>query len=151
MTDDQDEKINLATMLRGIWPHSPFMAKLARKDSSAQFIDKADDFINAKDTLLALVEPRKGEPKAKHKSSSGDKKSASNHQNRRHERRQEHNAQLIHNNLNVQENEESEREYHQPKTSRPYCKYHQTSSHWTEDCTTMKKSLTELASTGELE
>ncbi|XP_041003955.1 uncharacterized protein LOC121249312 [Juglans microcarpa x Juglans regia] len=114
-------------------------------------MDKVDDFVNAEDTLQALVEPRKWEPRVERKSSSGDKKAALNHQDRRHERRQEYNTLLIHNNLNVQEKEESEREYRQPKTCRRYSKYHQTSSHWTEDCTTMKKRVTELASTGELE
>lgn len=42
----------LATLLGGIWPRSPFMTKLARKTPSnlREFMDKADDFINAKET-----------------------------------------------------------------------------------------------------
>lgn len=54
-TDDQDEKITLASLLRGIWPRNPFMVEIARRTPTTlrEFMDQADGFINAKDTLEA--------------------------------------------------------------------------------------------------
>ncbi|XP_040990914.1 uncharacterized protein LOC121238137 [Juglans microcarpa x Juglans regia] len=61
--DDLDEKISLATLLGGVWPQSQFMVELTRRTpvTLREFIDQADNFINAKDTLQALTEPRKKE------------------------------------------------------------------------------------------
>ncbi|KAF5480170.1 hypothetical protein F2P56_000936 [Juglans regia] len=57
IADDQDEKIMLAALLEGIWPRSPFMAELARKTifTLREFMDRADDFVNAEDTLIVLT------------------------------------------------------------------------------------------------
>lgn len=57
MADDQDEKIMLVALLGGIWPTSPFLVKLARKTpfTLREFMDKANDFVNAKYTLIALT------------------------------------------------------------------------------------------------
>lgn len=62
--DDQDKKIILVTLLCRIWPRSPFMAKLANKNpfTLREFKDRANDFINAADTLQAIVDSRKGKP-----------------------------------------------------------------------------------------
>lgn len=127
-TDDQDEKITLVTLLDGIWPHNPFMVELAKKTTSTlrEFIDKTDDFVNAEDMLQTLVDPRKGECNTEGKSN--HQKLASNHQA-----------------------EEPNKEHHQARKGSRYCKYHQTSLHWTEDCTAMKKRVTELVGTRELE
>ncbi|XP_040988981.1 uncharacterized protein LOC121236604 [Juglans microcarpa x Juglans regia] len=80
-TDNQDEKITLAALLGEIWPRNPFMAELDRKTPSTlrEFLDRADDFVNPENTLKGLVELMKGELKAKHKGSLGDKKVAPNH------------------------------------------------------------------------
>lgn len=63
MTDNQNKKIMLAALLGGIWPRSPLMIKLVRKTpvTLREFMDKADDFVNAEDTLWALTSPRKVE------------------------------------------------------------------------------------------
>ncbi|KAF5445206.1 hypothetical protein F2P56_034273 [Juglans regia] len=55
--NDQDEKFMMAALLGGIWPRSPFMTELARKTPSTliEFMDWADDFVNAKETLIALT------------------------------------------------------------------------------------------------
>ncbi|XP_040994330.1 uncharacterized protein LOC121240871 [Juglans microcarpa x Juglans regia] len=60
-TDDQDEKITLATLLSHVGPQNPFMAELARKTPATlwEFMDQADGFINVKDTLQALTAPGK--------------------------------------------------------------------------------------------
>lgn len=68
MANDQDEVITLATLIGrggGIRPRNPFMTKLARKIPTTlrEFMDSADDFINAKDTLRALTAPSKLEIK----------------------------------------------------------------------------------------
>lgn len=59
--NDQDEKITLAALLGWVWPRSPFMAELARRTPLIlrEFMDKADDYINAENTLKALVALRK--------------------------------------------------------------------------------------------
>lgn len=64
-TDDQDEKITLIALLGGIWPLSPLMVELARKTPSTlrEFMDRVDNFVNAEDTLQALVDSRKWEHK----------------------------------------------------------------------------------------
>ncbi|XP_042950273.1 uncharacterized protein LOC122282384 [Carya illinoinensis] len=152
-TNDQDEKITLATLLEGIWPRSPFMAELAWRTPSAlrEFIDRVDNFVNTEDTLQALVDPYKEDTQVKRRNRRVDKKGNPSRRERARERRLDRNLRLLHNNLGVQEGER-ERESHRPiKTSSRYCKYHQTSSHWTEDCTTMRKRVAELAGTGELE
>lgn len=43
IADDQDEKITLAALLGGIWPRSPFMAKLVRRTPKTlrEFMDRA--------------------------------------------------------------------------------------------------------------
>lgn len=58
-TNDQDENITLAALLGGVWPKNPFMIELARKTLAnlREFLDKVDDFVNAKDTLRALTAP----------------------------------------------------------------------------------------------
>lgn len=60
-TDDQDEKITLATLLGGIWPWNPFMAELVRRTPTTlwELMDKADGFINADDTFWSLTALRK--------------------------------------------------------------------------------------------
>lgn len=62
-TNDQDEKITLAALLGGIWPKNPFMDELARKTPTTlrEFMDWADEFINAEDTLKALTAPQRFE------------------------------------------------------------------------------------------
>ncbi|XP_041027035.1 uncharacterized protein LOC121267253 [Juglans microcarpa x Juglans regia] len=52
-TDDQDEKITLAALLGGVWPRNLFMKEIARKTPTSlrEFMDRADGFINAEDTL----------------------------------------------------------------------------------------------------
>lgn len=46
-----------------VWPRNSFMAELARKTPTTllEFMDQADGFINAEDTLWALTKPRKTE------------------------------------------------------------------------------------------
>ncbi|XP_042958151.1 uncharacterized protein LOC122293724 [Carya illinoinensis] len=75
-TEDQDEKITLDALLGGIWPQSSFITELARKTPSTlrEFMNKDDDYVNAEDTLQALLEPRKQEVKSKSKNSNRDKK-----------------------------------------------------------------------------
>lgn len=60
IVSDQDKKIMLVALLGGIWPRSPFMAKLAKKTPTtlSKFMDKADNFVNVEDTLRALTVPR---------------------------------------------------------------------------------------------
>ncbi|KAF5447315.1 hypothetical protein F2P56_032874 [Juglans regia] len=62
-TDDQDEKITLAALLRGVWPRNPFMMKIAQKTLTTlrEFMDRANGFINMKDMLQALTAPRKSD------------------------------------------------------------------------------------------
>ncbi|XP_042958056.1 uncharacterized protein LOC122293571 [Carya illinoinensis] len=70
---------------------------------------------------------------------------------RAREGQSDRNLRLVHNNLSVRE-EEREKESRRPvKTCGRYCKYHQMSSHWIEDYTTMRKRVAELAGTDELE
>lgn len=73
--DDQDDNITLAALLGGIWPQSLFMAKLARQTPSTlrEFMDREDDFINADDTLHALLEPQKQETKPENRNQSNSK------------------------------------------------------------------------------
>ncbi|XP_042944641.1 uncharacterized protein LOC122278527 [Carya illinoinensis] len=87
-TDDQDEKITLAALLGGIWPRSPFITELVRKTPSTlrEFMDRADDYVNAEDMLQALLEPRKQEMKHDSKSSNKDRKASSNNNGRGRER-----------------------------------------------------------------
>lgn len=61
--NDQDGKIILAALMRGIWPRNFFMIKLARKTltSLREFIDRVDDYVNVKDTLRALIVSKKME------------------------------------------------------------------------------------------
>ncbi|XP_040999521.1 uncharacterized protein LOC121245565 [Juglans microcarpa x Juglans regia] len=56
-TDNQDEKITLIALLGGIWPRNPFMPEIARKTPTKlrESMDWADRFINAEDTLEALM------------------------------------------------------------------------------------------------
>ncbi|XP_040987743.1 uncharacterized protein LOC121235461 [Juglans microcarpa x Juglans regia] len=60
-TDNQDEKITLATLLGGIWPRSQFMAELARQTfvTLREFMDQAENFINEENTLRTLTKPRR--------------------------------------------------------------------------------------------
>lgn len=88
------------------------MAELARKTPSTlrELMDKADDFVNADDTLQALLEPRKQEVKSetKNQNSAKDKKIGQGHQDERRERysnQREQGHHLIHNNLSMQEND----------------------------------------------
>lgn len=59
-TDDQDKKIILVALLGDIWPLSPFMAEIARRTPGTlrDFMDRTDNFVNAKDTLRAFTMPR---------------------------------------------------------------------------------------------
>lgn len=61
--DDHDQKIMLALLLGGISPRNPFMKELVRKTPTTlrEFMDQAEDFVNAKDTLQALITLRKFE------------------------------------------------------------------------------------------
>lgn len=45
----------------GVWSKNQFMEKLARRTPTTlqEFMDHVDNFINAKDRLCALTEPRK--------------------------------------------------------------------------------------------
>ncbi|KAF5465376.1 hypothetical protein F2P56_015390 [Juglans regia] len=74
--DDQDEKITLAALLGGIWPHNSFMTEIARKTPSTlrEFMDRADGYINGEDTLQALMTPRKRDLER------ADKKTVERHQ-----------------------------------------------------------------------
>ncbi|XP_040992998.1 uncharacterized protein LOC121239726 [Juglans microcarpa x Juglans regia] len=148
--NDQDEKITLATLLGGIWPRSPLMAELARRTPSTcrEFMDRADNFVNAEDTLQALLEKQKKKAKRENKNqnNSKDKDKGTNgrgHQDDKRNRYTSHQDQgrhLIHNNHNVQENSRATRkEEHSPCKGQRHCTYHRTNSHWTEDCITLKK------------
>lgn len=55
--DDLDEHVVLPTLLGGIWPHSPFMVKLACKMpvSIFDFTTKAEEFINTKETIKTFA------------------------------------------------------------------------------------------------
>ncbi|KAF5471057.1 hypothetical protein F2P56_011529 [Juglans regia] len=152
-TENKDEKITLAALLGGIWPRSPFMAKLARKTPSTlrEFMDRAYNFVNAEDTLQALVDPHKADRKAERRSGQVERKIGASRQEKKQEKWPDYNPRLIHENLNAQEDEKDREEPRQLKTGSRYCKYHQIGSHWTEDCTTIKKRLTELARMRELE
>lgn len=61
MANDQDEKITLAALRGGIWPINPFMAELTKKTPTTlrEFMDRANDIVNAEDTFRALTTPRK--------------------------------------------------------------------------------------------
>lgn len=65
------------------------MTEFARKSplTLKEFMDRANDFVKAKDTLQPLLKPRKRELKSEVKSSSmKDKKAGLGHQDRRWER-----------------------------------------------------------------
>ncbi|XP_042944579.1 uncharacterized protein LOC122278456 [Carya illinoinensis] len=151
--NDQYEKITLAALLEGVWPHSPFMAELARRTPSTlrEFMDRADDFVNAEDTLQALVNPCKEDTQVERRNKWANKKSNPSRQEKAREGRSERNLRLVHNNLDVQEGEKEKESRRSVKTDGRYCKYHQMRSHWTEDYKTMRKRVDELAGTGELE
>ncbi|XP_042952134.1 uncharacterized protein LOC122289223 [Carya illinoinensis] len=80
-----------------------------------------------------------------------DKKGKPSRQERAREGRLDHNLRLVHNNLSLREEEKEKESLRLIKPGCWYCKYHQTSLHWTEDCMTMRKRVVELAGTGELE
>jgi len=56
--DDPDERVVLPALLGEIWPHSPFMAKLARRTPTtiSNFGTKAEEFINVEKTIKAFAE-----------------------------------------------------------------------------------------------
>lgn len=60
-TDDYKEKITPAALLGGIWPQNPFRTELARKTplTLRKSLEMADNYVNAKDMLRALLEPKK--------------------------------------------------------------------------------------------
>ncbi|XP_042954559.1 uncharacterized protein LOC122290966 [Carya illinoinensis] len=100
------------------------MTELAKKTPSTlrEFMGKADDFVNTEDTLQALVDPRKENNKVEWRSGQVDKKHGLNRQERRKERRPNHNPRLIYNNLSVREENKDRKERHQVKTGGRYCK-----------------------------
>lgn len=57
-TDDQEEKVTLAALLWGIWPHNSFMAKSARKMPTTlrEFMDCMDSFINMEVTSVSDIQ-----------------------------------------------------------------------------------------------
>lgn len=73
MMDDQDKKITLATFLGGIWLRNPFMIELARKMPTTlhEFMDCTDGFINAEDTLRAVIALRKTKVEQAYQKASG--------------------------------------------------------------------------------
>ncbi|XP_042962533.1 uncharacterized protein LOC122296802 [Carya illinoinensis] len=79
--DDQDKKITLATLLGGIWLCSPFMVELSGKTPTnlREFMDREDDFVNAEDTLQALVDLRKEQNRTERRNGQVDRKPRSNH------------------------------------------------------------------------
>ncbi|XP_042942838.1 uncharacterized protein LOC122277020 [Carya illinoinensis] len=151
--DDQDEKITLAALLGGVWPCSPFMAKLTRRTPSTlrEFMDKADDFVNAEDTLQALVDPGKEDRGIERRNGQVDKKAKASRREREQERRSDHSPRLIYNNLDIREKGKERGDRRPTRKGSRYSKYHQTSSRWNEDCTTMKKRVAQLVEIGELE
>lgn len=62
-TDEQEKKITLAALLEGVWPLFQFMPELARRTPMTlrEFLDQADNFINAEDALRVLTESRRKE------------------------------------------------------------------------------------------
>ncbi|XP_042964733.1 uncharacterized protein LOC122298957 [Carya illinoinensis] len=152
-TDGQDEKITLAALLGGVWPRSPFMVELARMTPSTlrEFMDMADNFVNAEGTLQALVDPDKEDRGTERRNGQVDKRAKASRRERARERRSDNSPRLIHNNLGIREEGKERGDRRPTRTGSRYCKYHQTSSHWTEDCMTMKKRVAKLAETGELE
>ncbi|XP_042944808.1 uncharacterized protein LOC122278688 [Carya illinoinensis] len=122
-TNDQDKKITLAALLGGVWPH----------------------------TLQALVDPGKEDRGTERRNGQVDKKAKESRRERARKRCSDHSPRLIHNNLGIREEGKERGECRPTRTGSRYYKYHQTSSHWTEDCKTMKKRVAELAETGELE
>lgn len=58
-TNDKDEKITLVSLPGGVWPN----AKLVRRTPSIvpEFMDRANDFIDAEDKLRALIVSRRSE------------------------------------------------------------------------------------------
>ncbi|XP_042950285.1 uncharacterized protein LOC122282398 [Carya illinoinensis] len=110
-------------------------------------MDRADDFVNAKDTLQALVDLVKEDTQIEQRNRQVDKKGNPSRREREREGWSNRNLRLVHNNLSVQEGEREKESRHPIKTSSWYCKYHQMSLHWT----TMRKRVAELAGIGELE
>lgn len=54
----------LATLLGRVWPRSLFMVKLMRRTlPKGEFMDTTDNFVNAKETLRALIAPWKAKEK----------------------------------------------------------------------------------------
>ncbi|XP_042954678.1 uncharacterized protein LOC122291097 [Carya illinoinensis] len=129
------------------------MAELARRTPSTlrEFMNRADDFVNAKDTLQALVDPCKEYIQVERKNRRADKKGNPSRRERAQEGQSTCDLIWVHNNLGVQEGEEEKESRHSVKIGGRYCKYYQTSSHWTKDYTTMRKKVAELAGTSELE
>ncbi|XP_042944821.1 uncharacterized protein LOC122278703 [Carya illinoinensis] len=129
------------------------MAELALRTPSTlrEFMDRADDFVNSGDTLQALVDPCKEDIQVEQENRRADKKGNPSRRERAREGQSDRSLRLVHINLGVQEGEEEKESRHSVKTGGRYCKYHQTSSHWTKDCTTMRKRVVELAGTSELE
>ncbi|XP_040997304.1 uncharacterized protein LOC121243244 [Juglans microcarpa x Juglans regia] len=138
------------------------MTEIAKRTPSTlrEFLDRANDFVNAENTLQAFLEPRKQEMKSedKNQSSSKDKDKRTHEWNHRDERceryanQQDQGCHMIHNNHNVQESSHMSKEEGCPPCENPrYCRYHQTSSHGTKDCFTLKRRINEMTGSGELE
>lgn len=63
ITEDKDEKTTLVVLLGGVWLQSAFMAKLAKRTPMTlwEFMNQADNFINAKDTFRVQIKPMRKE------------------------------------------------------------------------------------------
>lgn len=66
---DPDKSIFLAALLNGILARGPLMAELARKSQTnlQEFMDKADEYMNADEMIKALTGPREKRDKSSEK------------------------------------------------------------------------------------
>lgn len=124
------------------------MAELERKTPSTlqEFMDKADDFVNVEDTLIALTARSKG--KEEHVSNGSQKRDRDweqkarrdQHESRRDDNVRRHNGDYVHysNVHNQYKAKEATQDDDNKRQTKKYCTYHKTNRHKTEDCHNLK-------------
>lgn len=93
------------------------MLELASKTTSIlkDFMDRADEFVNAKDTLRALVGSRQEGKRSERRGVQTDIRAKTSWQGMRLERWPNHNLILIHNNLGVGRDEGDNKKWRHPQ------------------------------------
>ncbi|XP_040996211.1 uncharacterized protein LOC121242412 [Juglans microcarpa x Juglans regia] len=159
--NDQDEKIMLAALLGGIWPMSLFMAELARKIpfTLQEFMDRADDFVNAENTLIALTTrfERKSERELKGSQKkdreAGQKVRRDQQEMRRDNNLRRHYSDYVHySSAHSQDKAKEEgQDDNNGRQTEKYCTYHKTRGHRIEDCHNLKQKIEDMKDNDELE